>query len=377
MPNHVINHVSFTDCTPARRREILEAIQYDDNGENEYHGIGTIDFNKIIPMPESLDIESGTRTDHGIELCLTAANPLVDYFGEKKMSPDDFTALLARANRGKMFGSYRSSLSKEEIERITEHDSAESLMKVGSQALQNVVLFGSPDWYDWRCRNWGTKWNAYDIAAFDEDSDTITFETAWSAPHPILEKLSQMFPEVCISHYWADEDIGSNCGWAEYEGGEQIRGNDSMSDAEATEFAAQQWDYDIEKDLEMYMNRSRTKYICADNEEYDLIELFGKPAIFSNERLTNDDVPMNLFLYQLRDGENEFSPFGEIAEHITINHSGSVVTKEPIDLGEYGSIIFDESNLPNFVGDEITIGQLLRDEFSMDMPDDTEDIDIG
>ena len=56
MPNHVINHVSFTDCTPARRREILEAIQYDDNGENEYHGIGTIDFNKIIPMPESLDI---------------------------------------------------------------------------------------------------------------------------------------------------------------------------------------------------------------------------------------------------------------------------------------------------------------------------------
>lgn len=81
--------------------------------------------------------------------------------------------------------------------------------------------------------------------------------------------------------------------------------------------------------------------------------------------------------YQLRDGENEFSPFGEIAEHITINHSGSVVTKEPIDLGEYGSIIFDESNLPNFIGDEITIGQLLRDEFSMDMPDDTEDIDIG
>ena len=271
MPNHVINHVSFTDCTPARRREILEAIQYDDNGENEYHGIGTIDFNKIIPMPESLDIESGTRTDHGIELCLTAANPLVDYFGDKKMSPDDFTALLARANRGKMFGSYRSSLSKEEIERITEHDSAESLMKVGSQALQNVVLFGSPDWYDWRCRNWGTKWNAYDIAAFDEDSDKINFETAWSAPHPILEKLSQMFPEVCISHYWADEDIGSNCGWAEYEGGEQIRGNDSMNDAEATEFAAQQWDYDIEKDLEMYMNRSRTKYICADNEEYDLI----------------------------------------------------------------------------------------------------------
>ena len=79
----------------------------------------------------------------------------------------------------------------------------------------------------------------------------------------------------------------------------------------------------------------------------------------------------------LYETEGEFSPFGEIAEHITINHSGSIVTKEPIDLGEYGSIIFDESNLPNFVGDEITIGQLLRDEFSMDMPDDTEDIDIG
>lgn len=367
MPNHVINHVSFIDCSPERRREILEAIKYDDNGKNEYHGIGAIDFNKIIPMPESLNIESGSRTDHGIELCLTAANPLVDYFGDNKMTSDDFTALLARANRSKIFGNYRSGLSKEEIDKITENESVESLMKVGNQALQNIVLYGSSDWYDWRCRNWGTKWNSYDIAAYDEDSDTITFKTALSAPHPILEKLSQMHPEVCIAHYWADEDIGNNCGWVEYECGEPIRWNDSMSDTEATEFAAQQWGYDIEADLEMYMNRSRTKYICADNEKYELIELFGRPAIFSNERLTNEDVPMDLFLYQIRDGENEFSPFGEIAEHITVNHSGSVVTKEPINLGEYGSIIFDEDNLPSFIGEDITLGQLLRGEFDMEM----------
>ena len=78
MPNHVINHVSFTDCTPARRREILEAIQYDDNGENEYHGIGTIDFNKITPMPESLNIECGSNTDDGINLYLTS------YYGPQK-----------------------------------------------------------------------------------------------------------------------------------------------------------------------------------------------------------------------------------------------------------------------------------------------------
>ena len=41
-------------------------------------GIGTIDFNKITPMPENLNIECGSNTDDGINLYLTS------YYGPQK-----------------------------------------------------------------------------------------------------------------------------------------------------------------------------------------------------------------------------------------------------------------------------------------------------
>lgn len=48
MPNHVTNIVSFNDVAEDKVREILEAIK------NDEFGIGSIDFNKIIPMPDNI-----------------------------------------------------------------------------------------------------------------------------------------------------------------------------------------------------------------------------------------------------------------------------------------------------------------------------------
>lgn len=52
-----------------------------------------------------------------------------------------------------------------------------------------------PNWYDWNRENWGTKWNA----AYGElrpskqgDSTVLFFDTAWSLPMPILEKIEEM-----------------------------------------------------------------------------------------------------------------------------------------------------------------------------------------
>ena len=47
MSNHIHNSIAFF-CDDNRLTEILEAIQYDNDGTNHEHGIGTIDFNKII-----------------------------------------------------------------------------------------------------------------------------------------------------------------------------------------------------------------------------------------------------------------------------------------------------------------------------------------
>ena len=54
------------------------------------------------------------------------------------------------------------------------------------------------------------------------------FETAWSNPEPIMLKLSEMYPEATIEHWWADEDMGSNDGYRVYRGGKIVEG-DSVS----------------------------------------------------------------------------------------------------------------------------------------------------
>lgn len=61
MPNNVTNVVIFHG-DEQRIREILEAIQMEDIGP------GSIDFDKVILMPPSLNIECGSRTEQASSL---------------------------------------------------------------------------------------------------------------------------------------------------------------------------------------------------------------------------------------------------------------------------------------------------------------------
>jgi hypothetical protein len=64
---------------------------------------------------------------------------------------------------------------------------------------KNYLLtnYGVTNWYDWACRNWGTKWNVND-AAFETTNEglRIIFETAWSPPCPAILAMSKMFPNL-------------------------------------------------------------------------------------------------------------------------------------------------------------------------------------
>lgn len=60
MPNHVINNI-YLRGNPKKIQSMLETIKSDKIGA------GSIDFNKVIPMPESLNIETSSRTDHGLK----------------------------------------------------------------------------------------------------------------------------------------------------------------------------------------------------------------------------------------------------------------------------------------------------------------------
>ena len=240
MPNHVINKLTFT-CGEERLRQILSEICYDEQESGDF-GPGTFDFNKIKPMPESLNIESGSSTTEGIDLYLTALNPFGADLGLEKLSEEAFAELLTAYKGKSRYLSWDADLQPDRISKYTAHDSLSKLLTLGEAAVNNKIRYGAPTWYEWRCdgNHWNTKWNSYDAGPYD-GGDSITFETAWSAPHPVIQALSEKYPEVMILHRWADEDLGRNCGWAEYEHGEELRSFVFTPSEEANCFAAEMW----------------------------------------------------------------------------------------------------------------------------------------
>lgn len=193
MPNHVKNIVKMKGITTLP--VFTEKESYDKKM------VMSLDFEKIIPMPESLRITSGTMEALAVEAAIRkAAAAAKEPFGPKicpAMTDSEYKAALTKSN-----------------------ETEDELCKLGAQYIHNLIFHGAATWYDWCIEHWGTKWNAYENTQVD--SDTITFETAWSAPAPIIAQLAKMYPEAEIEHWWADEDTGSNDGYAKYSGGEII-----------------------------------------------------------------------------------------------------------------------------------------------------------
>ena len=368
MPNHVQNIITF-NCSADRLKEILQSIQAEDEENFESVGIGTIDFQKIIPMPDSLHIVSGSQTTEGINLYLTLINPSVNYYGDKlhKMDEVELYKLYTKIKGIHSIGKYEPHLSISEIEEYRSAKQESKLLKLGKTAVENVINYGYPTWYEWRIVNWGTKWNGYDYSYNEEDS-VMGFQTAWSAPHPIIAKLAQTFPDVTISHQWADEDMGYNCGKRVYLG-KAIIEEDIPEGKAALEFAAEVWDTDL-ADIGLLLNASGSDYVSVFGDDYELITIGDKYALFSNGRITMADIPKGLYCYDLRQDDNgEY--LATVERHVAVNHGGSIIIDHPLDFDGKDHISINDDNAINFVGEEMDIGDYMAKKYEQD-----EDIDM-
>ena len=56
-------------------------------------------------------------------------------------------------------------------------------------------------------------------AAFKFDGKSLRFLTAWAPPQPIVAKLAEMYPDLDLTHQFANEDIGMNCSEDGYHNG--------------------------------------------------------------------------------------------------------------------------------------------------------------
>lgn len=116
--------------------------------------------------------------------------------------------------------------------------------------------YGASNWYDWNNRNWGTKWDANE-SFYNKEEKMLQFETPWSAPGPIHQKMAEMFPDLTFQGTYADEDFGSNTGYIE--DGEVYFLEDQSE--EACETAATLWGY------EGHYDDDKGRWVFEDEEE--------------------------------------------------------------------------------------------------------------
>ncbi len=79
--------------------------------------------------------------------------------------------------------------------------------------------------------------------------------------------------------------------------------------------------------------------------DFEEIELFGEPALFTCLRIDPNTVPMGVYKYDIRHDDECQGIACEIAKFIFVNHWGSVLTLRPIDLGKDGFLLMSDDDI--------------------------------
>ena len=186
MPNYVYNTVTF------RPEDVDKVKALVCNNDEPF------DFNKIIPMPESLNITSGSPTYDAMKYLAGKLDELTKYPDEGEEPDPSFFSEMDTLG-------YRSPQTLPELKVFA------GIVK------DNMEKYGCTDWYTWRNMHWNTKWNACDAYWVD---NVCHFDTAWSDPEPVFLELSRIlgisFTVEC------EEESLAFCSRAGYENGEKV-----------------------------------------------------------------------------------------------------------------------------------------------------------
>lgn len=170
-------------------------------------------FNNVIPMPKELDIDKSSSGDDGLMYLYLESNDEKTknkinevYRSTKPFDWDIFNEI--------KFQKLAKNYDKNKIEDKTWYKESIELAK---KYISNYEKYGYVDWYDWRCANWGTKW---DLSQLDYNKDTMIFETAWGFAGKVILELSRKYPEAVFECIFADEGIQENSGILKIKDGE-------------------------------------------------------------------------------------------------------------------------------------------------------------
>lgn len=103
--------------------------------------------------------------------------------------------------------------------------------RVRAMEKANRKKYGAPNWYDWACNHWGTKWDVvHDEIEVRREEGRVRFEfnTAWGPPDPVFEEMARQYPSLRIHNVWEEEGGETGRGmWGP--DGENVRGADQVA----------------------------------------------------------------------------------------------------------------------------------------------------
>ena len=163
-----------------------------------------LDFNKIIPMPDELQIEAGSRGQRGLMYLYSKT----DSIEEKEIINKAYKSLnpfFKDIYKDSEYVKIDNNITKYE-----EDNNFKESIELGEKYLSNYKKHGHCHWYDWCVSNWGTKWNVLDEVdvSYDEKTDEyeINFDTAWSVPAGIVSEYSKLCSDEEFFWKYENED---------------------------------------------------------------------------------------------------------------------------------------------------------------------------
>ena len=154
----------------------------------------------------------------------------------------------------------------------------------GTIGTEEKKIYGNNNWYDWRCENWGTKWNSCDANCdWSPDCLEYDFETAWSPCEPVIKALATLFPDAQFKYRYSEQ---GDCffGDQEYENGRMT--------------------YNAYGDYGEYWFDG---YSEDDEDDREILKEKDHPGIFYTVIQEEDLGPVTATKFSYRDNDNERS----------------------------------------------------------------------
>ena len=92
--------------------------------------------------------------------------------------------------------------------------------------------------------------------------------------------------------------------------------------------------------------------VNARTEKFQHLEVFDKPALFTNGRIARDTVPKGWYCYDIRGSDDDPGELCYMEENVVVNHAGSVLMPEKLAMPKSGRLdvrdelgFLDEGNM--------------------------------